>query len=491
MKTLSFASTIFFCFTLSGQVLFDSILESGPNSFQHYMVASEIGSDNTYVIHSDAVDGSYSVFNFDKNLNIIDTLYPEDAGRTNVRFTYPFNFKSGLYYLCVGNDSTSASDFSYHKLENGRFTDSIGFNLDTIPHSSPFLARQIDNNTIQLLVNVTPPVTPRRTYSRIFHLDSNFQVKSYHNPNFDSLIGTNARAILAIHQLNDSTWHLYLSGTLAIYNPIKRKVKEFKKILFSGFDTYSLPNNDHLALGITSYPVKPPLGPSNVPTSLGFYVVNKQADVIDTIQFNAFKDTVPSLWINNYSSEGIVSTVSSSVVYDTNNIFMASNGSYTKFNGTENTQYFYVVKTDSRGTLKWQFIWGGVDNKVTFTGIAPTSDKGCVISGSIMKPNFNRYAMVIKLGPNGNISNVEVDAPENLVSFYPNPVKDKLHFDYLPETHGQYTLEVMDMNGKSVLETPLNKEKGFIPVQLKTGFYIYQLKNEAGKVMQVGKLVAE
>jgi hypothetical protein len=77
------------------------------------------------------------------------------------------------------------------------------------------------------------------------------------------------------------------------------------------------------------------------------------------------------------------------------------------------------------------------------------------------------------------------------VAFYPNPVKNKLHFDYLPEANGQYTLQLMDMNGKPVFKSPLNAETGYIPVQLNTGFYIYQLTNEKGEVVQVGKLVAE
>ncbi len=475
-----------------GQVIFDTIPQTGSNSITRRFPGMDPKTGDIYVNQRNSNTGEYLLLRFDNNLNLIDTLFGEDAGRSNVRFTNPITFNKSLYYLCVGNDSAAARDFSYHKISNGVFRDSIGFNLDTLPYySNPYIAREIDNNTLQLLVNVTPPAVPSRTYSRIYHLDSNFQVKSYHNPNFDSLTNTFARTILAVHQLNDSTWHLYLSGALVVYNPSKRKISEHKKILFEGFDTYPLPNKKHLALGVTSYPIKPPLGPSNSPSSLGFYIVDSNASIIDTIQFNAFKDTVPALWINNYSSERVASADVNSIIYDTNNIFLACDGSYTEFNGTTFRQYFYVVKTGLSHSSKWQFIWGGENNIVNFTGITPTMDKGCVISGSIRRPNQVRHGVLIKLGPDGKISNVEVDAPENLVAFYPNPIKEKLHFDYLPQAKGQYTLEVMDMNGKPVLETSLDEQKGFIPVQLKTGFYIYQLKDEAGKVMQVGKLMAE
>ncbi|WP_417603153.1 T9SS type A sorting domain-containing protein [Owenweeksia hongkongensis] len=489
MKYLTLTLAFFASHYLSGQVIIDSILETGPMSFQHYWVATEKGSDDTYVVHSDDIDNSFSIFRYDKNINIIDTLTGADVGRPNAAFWYPFSFNNSLYYFCFQNDTATYYDISIHKLENGVFTDSIGFDLDSIPGAYPFLGKSIDTNTLQLIVNVSPKVFPGITTSRILHLDSNFQLKSYHNPNLDTTLTLGT--LTAIHQLSDTKWHLYFGGTAAVYNPLQKSINSNNRILFRGYDTYSLPNKMHLALGVTSHPIKPPLGPSNTPTSLGFYIVDSLTNILDTVQFNAFKDTVPQFHFNNYSDEGIVSSLSSSIVYDTNNIYLACQGSYTPFNGSNNSQYFYVVKTDIKGNLKWEFTWGGESNYPTFTGIASTNDQGCVIVGSIRRPNFNRYAIVIKLGPDGTISNVEFDAPETVVSFYPNPVKDKLHYSFLPEAQGSYTLEIVDMQGKPMLGSTLDNEKGFIPVSLKSGYYLYNLVDEKSRMQQVGKLLVK
>ncbi|WP_417608895.1 T9SS type A sorting domain-containing protein [Owenweeksia hongkongensis] len=485
MKVILLILTLFTSFCLSGQIVIDSILET----VYHYSAANEIGSNDTYVIHSNDIDNNVSIFRYDQNLNIIDTLTGADVGRINVVFRYPFTFNNSLYFLCYGNDSATFSDFSFHKLENGVFTDSIGFDLDSISGAYPFLGKSIDANTLQLIVNVNPEVFPGIITSRILHLDSNFQLKSYHNPNVDTTLTLGM--LTAIHQLSNTKWHLYFGGTMAVYNPIQKSINSSKRILFRGHDTYSLPNKNHLALGVTSYPIKPPLGPSNRPSSLGFYLVDSLANILDTIQFNAYKDTVPSLHINNYSSEAINSSWSSSVVYDTNNIYLACNGDYTPFNSSSDFRYFYVVKTDIKGNKAWDFTWGGLAKTTTFTGVTGTNDQGCVIVGNMTDQNFDDYAIVIKLGPDGKISNVEFDVPETVVNFYPNPVKDKLHYSFLPEAQGSYTLEIVDMQGKPVLEKKLDNKKGFISLSLKSGFYLYNLIDEKGKVQQVGKILVK
>lgn len=78
-----------------------------------------------------------------------------------------------------------------------------------------------------------------------------------------------------------------------------------------------------------------------------------------------------------------------------------------------------------------------------------------------------------------------------VVSFFPSPVKDDLMYSSLPESNGSYSIEIIDMSGRPLMEAQLSETNGSIPLKLKSGFYIYHLKDEDGKVMQVGKLLAE
>ncbi|AEV33424.1 hypothetical protein Oweho_2454 [Owenweeksia hongkongensis DSM 17368] len=123
--------------------------------------------------------------------------------------------------------------------------------------------------------------------------------------------------------------------------------------------------------------------------------------------------------------------------------------------------------------------------------VTPTPDGGCIMAG-LHFYNFPQSSIVlIKLGPDGTISNVEFDAPETVISFYPNPVKDRLYYDFLPEAKGPCTMEIMDMHGKLVLSQLLERNSSSMNINLKEDFYLYNLKTAKGKTEQVGKLVVE
>lgn len=467
------------------QAIFDSILAPSPLAYQYSFVVNEEGEKEIYAVNINDNDSSNSIFRFDENLKITDTLTGADLGRPNGRFSYPFNFNGGLYFFCNGSNASTTYDISIHKVENGVFIDSIAFDLDSIPNSFPNAAKEIDKNTLLLLVNTLESTGPPRFSSRVFLLDSTFQLKQHIKVDLDTLpyLGI----LRAIHQQNDSLWYLYYYGNQVEFNPLTNKIVSHQALRFFGFDTYKVSRNVHLAMGLTSHPKQP----SNVPTSLGFYVIDSLSNILDTIQFNAYADSSLAPTFLNLSSERILSSTRNSIVYDTSNIYLASEGSYSSQGSTNSMYYLFVIKTDINGNEDWRFTWGGSANSVTFNGITATHDEGCAVIGTFMRPNFNRYALIIKLGPNGYVSNVELDAPETVVNFYPNPVKDKLHYSFLPETNDTYFLEIIDMQGKPVLERALENEKGFIPVNLETGFYLYHLKDADGKVQQIGKIVAE
>ena len=475
---------------LRSQILIDTIPETGPYFQINTAPATEGKPMNIYTAHVDDQTGKHILLRYDENLSIVDTLSGADVGRPGGIFELPFYINNNLYYYCY--DSIIAGrHFSFHKIQNGTFTDSIGLDLDTISNAYPAKITALDNNTLQILLSIYLPNGFFKG-TRILLLDSNFNFKSCYHPLLDSIPPTTfSKQIRAIHQLNDSTWHLFYTNHLVVYNPRSDSILSVKEFLGKIYNTYKLPNQIYLALGLTSTRVTSTQLPGNSARSLGFYFIDSQANILDTVRFNAFKDTVPQWGINNYSTESTGSIYTqNSLVYDTNTIFLVSEGDYNLPNSMNFLRYFYIVKTDIKGHLKWQYIWGGVNNLIIITNVAATSDSGCVVTGSIQRFLY-RSAVLIKFGPDGNISNVEVDAPENLVQFFPNPVGDKLKYTYLPEANSKYTLEIIDMNGRAVLKSLLNQNKGSIPIDLKTGFYLYQLKDSKGQVQQVGKLIAK
>lgn len=225
---------------------------------------------------------------------------------------------------------------------------------------------------------------------------------------------------------------------------------------------------------------------------LDFIPLTIGGNAIDTTAFNTFSHFTPATNYLEFSDEE--SDCRNTLFYDANNIIMASGYTYFPPNIPEHEEGFLILKTDINGHEAWRFSIGGSRKIANITSILKTPEQGCILTGSFApNPNdpWHNNSILIKLGPDGTISNVELDAPETVVTFYPNPVKDKLHYNYLPEANGNYTLEIIDMQGKPVQDVVLENEKGYIPVSLQSGFYLYHLKSENGKVEQVGRLVVE
>lgn len=452
----------------------------------HYALITETTPHSIYTFSNNLTgSGHPSIMRYDNNLNVIDTLTGSDAGRPGARFFSPFRFNNNLYMYCMDGSNPATREFSIHRLSQGSILDSIPLNLDTISDAYPSYTQQIDNNTLRVIISKS---SPGPIDSRILDLDSSFNIKNYHNVDL-SKIAPYGQTITSVYEVYDSLWHVYTDAGLASYNPLTKVTLDGATNKAEVYTHYKLSSTEYLAFGISAV-LESPSSPGSATSSLGFYKVNASTAFVDTVAFNAFSHTLtPNL--TEYSSERLQKN-KNAIVYDTSNVILACQGDYEPQNTNIQFRYFHVVKTNFSGDLKWQWIWGNSDDPtgtprfVTFNTIEATPDSGCVIIGRI-----RNKGLLIKLGPNGNVSNVELDAPETVVSFYPNPVKDKLHYSFFPEANDAYFLEILDMRGKPVLAKALEDEKGFILVNLQTGFYLYHLKDADGKVQQIGKIVAE
>ena len=80
------------------------------------------------------------------------------------------------------------------------------------------------------------------------------------------------------------------------------------------------------------------------------------------------------------------------------------------------------------------------------------------------------------------------DQDAKIVKFYPNPAVSIITFDLQKRPEKTYYLLIYNFLGKKVYEAPLPDEKKIINLSdFFRGIYIYQLKDETGKVIESGK----
>lgn len=422
------------------------------------------------------------------SLQLKDSISSIQTGRRHAHFRDIFRFNDKDYVLVISNDLRKYG-WSVHQIQGNSLVDSNSLGLDTLLR--PFVANLevLGSNKLRLYVYTFAPNHFNSINTRIIDVDSNFNIIAHHVIDASNLgfAGQSAKTFHA-HEVSDSMWHVYNSPVMHYYNPQTKTIDSTFYLWKDIRASLKVSPNEYLALGEVAG-TKHFMGiPNSANTGLGFYRMRKSGSIIDTTVYFA-RAEVQSPIFTLYAMPRLHSA--SFLYSDTNNIYLACSNSFSGIVGAPQEGSILVVKTNSKGAEQWRYLWSGQKLSSAVFKILPTINGGCIVVGAYAYQNDNSIGMIIKFGPDGTISNVEVDGPENLVAFYPNPVKNKLHFDYLPEAKGQYTLELIDMNGKPVFKSPLNAETGFIPVQLNTGFYIYQLTNKKGEVVQVGKLVAE
>lgn len=78
---------------------------------------------------------------------------------------------------------------------------------------------------------------------------------------------------------------------------------------------------------------------------------------------------------------------------------------------------------------------------------------------------------------------------ENMhVKFYPNPATSAINFDFLKDNDKPYTFQIFNFLGKKVYESSSVNSKTIVNLtDFTRGIYIFQLKDQNGKVIGSGK----
>jgi hypothetical protein len=80
------------------------------------------------------------------------------------------------------------------------------------------------------------------------------------------------------------------------------------------------------------------------------------------------------------------------------------------------------------------------------------------------------------------------DAENSHIKFYPNPATSAITFDFLKENEKPYTFQIFNFLGKKVYEqSSVNSTRIVNLTDFTRGIYIFQLKDQNGKVLESGK----
>ncbi|MES1216577.1 MAG: T9SS type A sorting domain-containing protein [Bacteroidota bacterium] len=84
--------------------------------------------------------------------------------------------------------------------------------------------------------------------------------------------------------------------------------------------------------------------------------------------------------------------------------------------------------------------------------------------------------------------NPATGAPERIMKFYPNPATSFINFDFQKGYDKGYSILVYNFLGKQVSEVKNVSPKTILNISdYNRGIYIYQLKDNNGKVVESGK----
>ena len=87
-----------------------------------------------------------------------------------------------------------------------------------------------------------------------------------------------------------------------------------------------------------------------------------------------------------------------------------------------------------------------------------------------------------------NRNNPIPGSSEKILKFYPNPATSIITFDFVKSYQKGYMLQVFNFLGKPVFESPNVPTKTTLNLSdLTRGVYIYQLRDQTGKILESGK----
>jgi type IX secretion system substrate protein len=75
-----------------------------------------------------------------------------------------------------------------------------------------------------------------------------------------------------------------------------------------------------------------------------------------------------------------------------------------------------------------------------------------------------------------------------MVKFYPNPATSVINFDFQKNPDKTYNFQIFSLTGKKVFETNKVDQKTIVNLSdFYRGIYIFQLKDQFGKLLESGK----
>ena len=87
-----------------------------------------------------------------------------------------------------------------------------------------------------------------------------------------------------------------------------------------------------------------------------------------------------------------------------------------------------------------------------------------------------------------NRNNPIPGSTDKVLRFYPNPATSIITFDFVKSYQKGYLLQVFNFLGKPVFESPNVPVKTTLDLSDFTrGVYIYQLRDQSGKILESGK----
>lgn len=93
----------------------------------------------------------------------------------------------------------------------------------------------------------------------------------------------------------------------------------------------------------------------------------------------------------------------------------------------------------------------------------------------------NSYAQTGRTGGLG-------DAAVKMVKYYPNPAVTVINFEFQKNYDKSYSFQIFNFVGKKVYELQNVNQKNTINLdQFNRGIYIYQLRDQSGKILEAGK----
>lgn len=151
---------------------------------------------------------------------------------------------------------------------------------------------------------------------------------------------------------------------------------------------------------------------------------------------------------------------------------------------------FAVVKMDIDGNVIWRRFWDRYSPEYGMkiyvpNSITTTSDEGCLVAGYCYHSEINGDELdpevfLLKFFADGSLSVPEAEEFVRPYAFYPNPAKEKLHFEFSPDVQPA-KFELYDLQGRLVC-TQRNTFETIDMSQLPTGTYMLRVILEDGKV---------